>query len=104
MRAARPPLRIPGGRAAVQGPNSFWAARRSPGQGPPVLACASTRVNVSRRRQPGRMTGMSGSATELKINLPDGSEKALPEGATGLDLARSIAEGLARSAVAVQVD
>ena len=47
---------------------------------------------------------MTGSATDMKIFLPDGSHRELPEGASGLDLALSIGEGLARAAVAVQVD
>jgi threonyl-tRNA synthetase len=44
-----------------------------------------------------------GAAT-MTVSLPDGSQRELPTGATGLDLARSIGEGLARAAVAVQVD
>jgi threonyl-tRNA synthetase len=40
----------------------------------------------------------------ITIQLPDGSERELPAGATGLDLARSIGEGLARAAVGVSVD
>jgi len=44
------------------------------------------------------------SATTMRINLPDGSERELPTGATGYDLALSIGEGLARATVAVQVD
>ncbi len=36
--------------------------------------------------------------------MPDGSQRVLPVGGTGLDLALSIAEGLARAAVAVEVD
>src|SRR4051812_5728880 len=44
------------------------------------------------------------SAVSIAITLPDGSTRDLPEGATGLDLARSIGVGLARAAVAVQVN
>ncbi len=40
----------------------------------------------------------------MTITLPDGSAKDLPDGATGLDLARSISDGLARMALAVEVD
>jgi threonyl-tRNA synthetase len=47
---------------------------------------------------------MSGSTTTLSITLPDGSSRELPEGSTGLDLARSIGEGLARVAVAVEIE
>ncbi len=41
---------------------------------------------------------------ELTITLPDGSERSLPEGSTGTDLAASIGPGLARAAIAVEVD
>jgi len=40
----------------------------------------------------------------MTITLPDGSHRSLPDGATGLDLARDISEGLARNALAVEVD
>ena len=40
----------------------------------------------------------------MNVTLPDGSVRDLPSGATGLDLARSISEGLARVALAVSVD
>ncbi len=40
----------------------------------------------------------------MTITLPDGSVRDLPDGATGLDLARAISEGLARNALAVEVD
>ena len=40
----------------------------------------------------------------MKINLPDGSSKELQDGSNGLDLAKSIGAGLAKSAVAVYVD
>ena len=36
--------------------------------------------------------------------LPDGREVALSQGATGLDVAMGIAEGLARKSVAIEVD
>ena len=38
--------------------------------------------------------------SEIRITLPDGSQKTLPEGSTLLDLARSIGAGLARNALA----
>jgi threonyl-tRNA synthetase len=38
--------------------------------------------------------------SEIRVTLPDGSLKTLPEGATLLDLARSIGAGLARNALA----
>jgi threonyl-tRNA synthetase len=48
---------------------------------------------------------MSAPATNhISITLPDGSTRELETGASGLDLARSIGEGLARAAVAVQVN
>jgi threonyl-tRNA synthetase len=40
----------------------------------------------------------------MQVELPDGSRKELPEGATGADLAASIGAGLARAALAVKVD
>ena len=40
----------------------------------------------------------------MKINLPDGSSKKLEPGSNGLDLAKSIGVGLAKSAVAVLVN
>ncbi|HLU42627.1 MAG TPA: threonine--tRNA ligase [Microthrixaceae bacterium] len=41
---------------------------------------------------------------DLTITLPDGSERTLPEGSTGADLAASIGPGLAKAALAVEVD
>src|SRR5687768_5185357 len=40
----------------------------------------------------------------MDFELPDGSRKELPDGATGADLAASIGAGLARAALAVKVD
>ena len=40
----------------------------------------------------------------MEINLPDGSVKELEKGSNGLDLAKSIGAGLAKSAVAVVVN
>ena len=40
----------------------------------------------------------------VNIILPDGSIRTLPEGSTGLDLARSISEGLARNVLAARVN
>ena len=37
----------------------------------------------------------------MEINLPDGSAKKLDDGSNGLDLAKSIGAGLAKSAVAL---
>ncbi|MFI5044537.1 MAG: aminoacyl--tRNA ligase-related protein, partial [Acidimicrobiales bacterium] len=42
--------------------------------------------------------------SEMSITLPDGSERSLPEGATGADLAASIGPRLAKDAVVVEVD
>jgi len=44
------------------------------------------------------------SRAEIRVTLPDGSEKALPAGATGADLAGAIGPGLAKAALAVRVD
>ncbi len=40
----------------------------------------------------------------MQITLPDGSTRTLDSGATGRDLAQSISSGLARAALAVEVD
>jgi len=41
---------------------------------------------------------------EVNIKLPDGSQRSYPAGVTGLDIAGSISEKLAREAIAVKVD
>src|SRR5213079_301230 len=41
---------------------------------------------------------------EIRVTLPDGSEKRLPVGSTGADLAKAIGPGLAKAALAVRVD
>jgi threonyl-tRNA synthetase len=41
---------------------------------------------------------------DISVKLPDGSERALPEGSTALDLAQSIGSRLAKSAVIAVVD
>ncbi len=41
---------------------------------------------------------------DIAITLPDGSERTLPEGATGTDLAASIGKRLAKDALVVEVD
>src|SRR3989454_2193742 len=43
-------------------------------------------------------------ASEIRVTLPDGSEKQLPAGATAADLAKAIGPGLAKAAVAARVD
>src|SRR5213082_2316861 len=43
-------------------------------------------------------------AAEIRVTLPDGSEKRLPQGSTGADLAQAIGPGLAKAAVAARVD
>ena len=40
----------------------------------------------------------------IKVTLPDGSIKELPKGSTGLDLALSIGPGLAKDAVAIEIN
>ena len=40
----------------------------------------------------------------MKLTLPDKSVKELPKGVTGLDVAMSIGPGLAKSAIAVNID
>lgn len=44
---------------------------------------------------------MSQTETQIKITLPDGSQKELPPGTTGADLAQSISAGLLKSAVGI---
>ncbi len=41
---------------------------------------------------------------DLHLTFPDGTTRAFPAGSTGRDVARSISEGLARNALAVEVD
>src|SRR5947207_11232421 len=43
-------------------------------------------------------------AAEIRVTLPDGSEKRLPQGSTGADLAKAIGPGLAKAALAVRVN
>ena len=40
----------------------------------------------------------------MNITLPDGSKQKLPKGSTGLELAQQIGPGLAKSAVAINID
>ena len=40
----------------------------------------------------------------MNITLPDGSKQKLPKGSTGLELAQKIGPGLAKSAVAINID
>lgn len=42
--------------------------------------------------------------SEVKITLPDGSSRAYPAGVTGMAVAQSISEGLARNALAIEVN
>ena len=39
----------------------------------------------------------------MNVILPDGSQKELPDGANGADLAAAIGPGLARAALAIKV-
>ncbi len=41
---------------------------------------------------------------EIRVTLPDGSEKRVPAGCTGADLAKAIGPGLARAALAARVN
>ena len=43
-------------------------------------------------------------AEEIQITLPDGSQRSYPSGVTGLEIAQSISEGLARNVLAAKVD
>jgi len=42
--------------------------------------------------------------SEIRVTLPDGSEKRIPAGSTGADLANAIGPGLAKAALAARVD
>jgi len=43
-------------------------------------------------------------AAEIRVTLPDGSQKVLPAGATAADLAKAIGPGLAKAALAAKVN
>jgi len=43
-------------------------------------------------------------ADSIRVTLPDGSQKTLPAGATGLDVAKAIGPGLAKAALAIRVN
>jgi threonyl-tRNA synthetase len=47
---------------------------------------------------------MSATPEPVTVYLPDGSARALPAGSTGSDLAASIGRGIAKAAVAVEID
>ncbi|MGE0772208.1 MAG: threonine--tRNA ligase [Cyclobacteriaceae bacterium] len=42
--------------------------------------------------------------SSVKISLPDGSVKEFPKGVTGMEVAKSISEGLARNALSIEVN
>jgi threonyl-tRNA synthetase len=42
--------------------------------------------------------------SQIKISLPDGSVREYPSGVTGMEIAKSISEGLARNALAIEVN
>src|SRR6266850_3940920 len=44
------------------------------------------------------------AATEIRVTLPDGSQKTLPAGASGADVARAVGPGLAKAALVIRVD
>jgi threonyl-tRNA synthetase len=43
-------------------------------------------------------------SAEIRVTLPDGSQKSLPKGATAADLAKAIGPGLAKAALAARVN
>src|SRR5689334_13170347 len=49
------------------------------------------------------MGAVSSIPAHMRVTLPDGSERELPDGATGADLAAAIGPGLARAALAIRV-
>ena len=40
----------------------------------------------------------------IKITLPDGSVREFPAGVTGMEIAKSISEGLARNSLSIEVN
>ena len=40
----------------------------------------------------------------VKITLPDGSVKEFPQGVKGIEIAKSISEGLARNSLSIEVN
>jgi threonyl-tRNA synthetase len=42
--------------------------------------------------------------SQIKISLPDGSVREYPSGVTGMEIAKSISEGLARNSLAIEVN
>lgn len=44
------------------------------------------------------------SAKKIRIRFPDGSQKEFPQGITGMEIAQSISEGLARNALSIKVN
>src|ERR1700741_1699343 len=50
------------------------------------------------------MSAPAPASSQIQITLPDGSAKSLPRGATGADVAAAIGPGLAKDALAIQVD
>jgi threonyl-tRNA synthetase len=42
--------------------------------------------------------------SSVKITLPDGSSREYPQGVKGMEVAKSISEGLARNALAIEVN
>src|SRR2546428_11007600 len=62
------------------------------------------RPPVPARRRPSSRRTEPMSAPEIRVTLPDGSERRLPAGSTGADLAKAIGPGLAKAALAVRVD
>ena len=43
-------------------------------------------------------------AQEITISLPDGSQRTYPSGTTGMEIAKSISEGLARVVLSIAVN
>ena len=56
------------------------------------------------RREEGEAPARTLGSRVVKVTLPDGTPLELEDGATGLDAARAIGEGLARAALAVKQD
>ena len=72
---------------------------------PPVPSRPANTFPAANPTCAGMLARMDAPAkNQIHVTLPDGSSRELTTGATGLDLARSIGEGLARAAIAVQVN
>ncbi|PIR38479.1 MAG: threonine--tRNA ligase [Alphaproteobacteria bacterium CG11_big_fil_rev_8_21_14_0_20_39_49] len=50
------------------------------------------------------MVGQALEKSDITVTLPDGAKKSFPSGVTGMDVAMSIGEGLAKAAIAISIN